>query len=116
MARQGSMFRLTIALIIIIIIVLYVVFNTRLLIKGPQVEIYDLQDGQKISEELVVIKGKATDISFISLNDRQIFIDEDQMFNEKMLLTNRVNKVEVYAKDKFGKEKKERLFLIRENL
>ena len=45
MAKQGSMFRLTIILLIVGIVLTYVFFNTRLLIKGPEVEIYDLYDG-----------------------------------------------------------------------
>jgi hypothetical protein len=115
MSRQGSMFKLTITLLISVVVIFYVIFNTRLLFRGPEITIYELTNGQKVTEGLVEIKGKANDISFISLNGRQIFIDENQMFSEKVLLTNKVNVVEIYAEDKFGKKDLEELTLIKES-
>ena len=114
MARQGSLFRLTITVIIILIVSLYTVFNTRLLIKGPEITLYDLKNGQKVEEDLVTIKGEADAISFLSLNGRQIFIDENKMFEERVLLTNRINKMEIYAEDKFGKTDMEKFILVKD--
>lgn len=116
MAKQGSLFKLTLTIIIVFVVVTYAIFNTRLLIKGPEIEIIDLVSGQKIEEDLVEIKGKVNDISFISLNDRQIFIDENKMFKEKILLTNKINNVKIYAENKFGKSDLKEIILVKGNI
>jgi hypothetical protein len=113
MAKQGAMLRLTITISIVIIIIVYAIFNSRFLIKGPTLEIFDLVDGQIFSEEnLVEINGRATNISLITLNDSQIFVDQSGYFSEKILLTDRLNTVEIYVEDKFGKSVREKLVLI----
>ena len=117
MARQGYMFRLTVTITIALLIIFYVVFNTRLIIKGPSVAIYDLKDGQIVEGDgLVEIKGSAQNISFISLNGRQIFMDEKtHQFNEKVLLTSHINPFEIFVKDKFGKEDRKNITLVYKN-
>jgi hypothetical protein len=112
MSRQGPLIKLIMALVIIALIVSYAVFNSRFLIDGPSIEIYDLVDGQIIEEDIVHVRGNVKNISFISLNGRQIFINEQGEFDEELLLTNRLNPIEIYAKDKFDKEVIEKLILI----
>lgn len=114
MSRQGSLFKITISTLIVLIVVFYTIFNTRLIIKGPSIEVFELQDGQKLEADLVNIRGLAKNISFISLNGRQIFIDENSEFNERLLLTNEFNEIEIYAEDKFGKKEIKKLTLVRE--
>jgi hypothetical protein len=113
MAKQGSLFRLTVTIVTVLLILIYIIFNSRLIIKGPVIEIFDLRDGQVFENDgLVEIKGSAKNISYISLNDRAIFIDENHNFKENFLMTNEINTVEIYAKDKFGKETRKRLTLV----
>lgn len=114
MSRQGSLFKITISTLIVLIVVFYTIFNTRLIIKGPSIEVFELQDGQKLESDLVNIRGLAKNISFISLNGRQIFIDENSEFNERLLLTNEFNEIEIYTEDKFGKKEIKKLTLVRE--
>lgn len=112
MAKQGSMFRLTITILVILVVLIYTIFNTRLIIKGPVVDIFELKDGQEIESSLIDIKGQAKNISFISLNGRQIYIDKENIFQERILLNDRINPIEIYAKDKFGKEIHKKITLI----
>lgn len=116
MAKQGSFFKTTISVLIVLIIVAYTIFNTRLIIRGPEIELYDVYDGQIIEEDLIEIKGKAENISYISLNGRQIYIDENLEFKETLLLTNNINNIEIYARDRFGKETTKKIKLIGKNL
>jgi hypothetical protein len=112
MAKQGSLFKLTLVIAAIAILVLYTLFNSRLLRKGPEITDLNIYNGQVFNEEnLIEITGKAENISFISLNGRQIFINEDKEFREKILLTNKINLVEIFAEDKFGKNTNERMYL-----
>jgi hypothetical protein len=114
MARQGYMFRLTITIMIVLLIITYAVFNTRLIFKGPTVQFYDLRDGQIIEGDgLLEIRGAAQNVSYISLNGRQIFIDEkSHQFSEKVLLTSHINSFEVFVSDKFGKEDYKKITLV----
>lgn len=112
MSRQGSLIKLIILLIVVGLVVGYAIFNSRFLRSGPEIEIYDLVDGQITEENIINIRGKAKNISFISLNGRQIFINENSEFNEKLLLTNKINPIEIYAKDKFNKEIRKNITLV----
>jgi hypothetical protein len=117
MARQGIFLKITISTAIVVIVLAYIVFNSRFLIKGPNIEELNIYDGQIFEEEnLIEITGKAYNISFISLNGRQIFIDEENNFNEKLLLTNKINPIEIYTEDKFGKTDIEKLIVIYKNV
>lgn len=114
MTRQGYMFRLTIIIAIVVLIIAYAIFNTRLIIRGPSVHIYDLVDGQIIEGDgLVEIKGEVQNATYISLNGRQIFVDEkDHTFEEKFLLTSRINYFEIFVSDKFGKTDRKKMILV----
>jgi hypothetical protein len=114
MARQGYMFRLTIIIMIALLVIAYTVFNTRLIFRGPTVQFYNLQNGQVIEGDgLIEIKGEAQNVSYISLNGRQIFMDEkSHQFNEKVLLTSKINSFEVFVSDKFGKEDHKKITLV----
>ena len=113
MSRQGSMFKLTIIVLVVVLVLVYAFFNTRLLIAGPKVEVFDLNNGQIIESDLVEVNGKAENISFISLNGRQIFLDQENLFKEKVLLSNQITTISLYAKDKFDREIKKEIVLIK---
>jgi len=116
MAKQGAMFRLTIIIMMVLTVVIYAVFNSRLLIKGPSVELFDIYNGQRFSGDgFVEIKGKADNISSLKMNGRTIYIDENHIFSEKILLTNTINPIEIYAQDKFGKSTTKSITLIYNN-
>jgi len=112
MAKQGSLFRLVVTILIFLIIVSYAVFNTRLLFKGPQISNLNIYSGQTFSDDLLEITGEATNIAFISLNGRRIFIDEDNKFRENFLLTNKLNTVEIYTEDRFGKKNTKKVSIV----
>lgn len=96
----------------------YGVFNSRFLIKGPELTIQGLEDSNKnilyAQTKDFVLQGTATHSSFITVNNRPIFIDESGNFNEKLLLSNGVSLIDVYAKDKFGKEIRKKIDVVYE--
>lgn len=100
--------KLTLKCLIIIIILTgiasYSLFQARNLIRGPVVNIESPKNGEATEKPLVEIKGQAKNISYITLNDRQIFVDKEGIFNQKLLLFNGYNIVKISAKDKFGRE------------
>ncbi len=87
-----------------LLIVGYAIFNTRFLIRGPEIVLENVEDSIVTEEKTLSLTGKILHSSFISINGRPIFIDENGNFNEKLLLSSGVSIIDIYAKDKFGKE------------
>ena len=83
------------------IIILYAFWNGRNLILGPRITVTPpLKDVNPI-----IIKGVAKNVSFLSLNGRQIFVDKDGNFLEDVLLLPGYNIITIEGGDRFGKEK-----------
>ncbi len=90
----------------------YTYFQMQNLVTGPVLTISEPQSGDVFTSSLVEISGAAKNISSISLNDRQIYIDESGAFKEKILLSKGYNIVTIRAEDRFGIETKEVLELV----
>lgn len=95
--------------IIILIVVGYIIFNSRFLITGPQIEVIYPPDGASLSERLIEIRGETRNIAYISLNDHPIFVDEEGNFSEKLLLSPGLSIIELYGNDRFDRETTEYL-------
>lgn len=61
---------------------------------------------------LATITGKAQNANYISLNGREIFIDKDGKFSEKVALIPGFSIITIDATDKFGKEKEKTFQLV----
>lgn len=82
------------------------------LIIGPSIEITSPKNGETLSDPLVTIEGTAKNISFLSLNGRQIFVDKDGNLKEQLLLSPGYNVVTLSGRDRFGRIERERLELM----
>jgi capsule polysaccharide export protein KpsE/RkpR len=110
--NTASIIKTFIAIAVIIIIIGYTLFNSRLFIKGPQIIIDSPENGAVISDKpLINISGKAINISHIEINGRQIYIEENDAFSESLLLDSGYNIIQITAEDKFGREVKQVLQL-----
>ncbi len=98
-----SIIRILVIIVIITGIAGYSLYQARNLISGPQISITQPINGSTVTDPVIAIKGTAHNISFISLNDRQIFVDKDGIFNEELLLASGYNVWKLEAKDKFGR-------------
>ena len=78
--------------------------NSKVFIAGPQIEITSPENGLSFEDPVIEIRGNAKNISFISLDDHPIFIDEEGNFREKLLLNPGISIIKVYARDKFKRE------------
>ena len=89
---------------IAVIVIGYSLFSARHIIKGPTIVIEAPQNGEQTKSNFVEIKGKSQNLNYITLNDRQIFIDDEGNFKEKLILYEGENTLKLYGKDKFGRE------------
>lgn len=100
-----SFAKIIVTISVVVLLVGYGIFNFRTFISGPNVTISEPQNGSTIEgSPLVKIAGKASHISVITLNDREINVEENGNFNESLLLQEGYNVVEIKAKDKFDRE------------
>ncbi|MEK7461508.1 MAG: hypothetical protein AAB586_00325 [Patescibacteria group bacterium] len=96
--------RYAIGIILFIFFVIYFLYQARALLYGPQIQIENLKDGQVVADPLVIIEGQSKNIAWVSLNDRQIFTDEDGKWSEKLLVSPGLSIMTIKARDRFGHE------------
>lgn len=95
-----------------LIIVIYGYYKTKDLLSGPVIEIHSPQNGEVFKTPLIEISGVGRNISRITLNDRNIFMDESGNLKEKLLLSPGYNIIDLKAEDKFGKKTHKELEVI----
>lgn len=91
---------------------IYVIFQARFLIFGPQLSINSPKDGEVVYSEVVTIVGRAKNVSWLSLNDRQIFTDEKGVFSEKLIVSPGLSIMTLSAKDRFERETRKTVRII----
>lgn len=82
----------------------YGYYRTRDFLQGPVVEITSPKNGQLLAAALIDVVGVSKNISFLNLNGRKIFTNENGEWNEKLLTSPGYNRIEVAAKDRFGRD------------
>ncbi len=92
------------AIILLIMVVVYIIFNSRILIAGPKIIVNTPSNGASFENKTIKIEGLAQNTSFISINDRPITIDEENQFSETLLLIPGYNIITIRAKDKFERK------------
>ncbi len=102
--RVKFYFKIFLASIFLFLILGYSFYQSRSLVIGPVVIIDEPKNGETVNQQLVKIAGGSKNIKKITLDDRQIYIDEAGAFSEKLLLSEGYNIIKVSAWDKFGKK------------
>lgn len=88
--------------IFVLIIVVFAFYNSREIIFGIKIKNVNLVDGASMTEEVITVTGNAKNAVLLTLNGREISIDQDKNFNETIALLPGYNVVDIVAKDKFG--------------
>lgn len=83
-------------------ILVYGYYEFRGLLYGPELIIGTPQNGVVTAEQVAIISGSTRRISKITLNGRNIFIDENGLFSEHLSLLPGVNFVTMSVSDRFG--------------
>lgn len=96
------------AIIVLSILVLgmisaYAALQARDYLSGPEITITAPTSGSVLNEGIVHVSGTAERIAELSLNGRQIFTDENGVFDELLLLAAGYNAFTVVARDKFNR-------------
>lgn len=83
---------------------MYGIFNARSILFGPSLEVLSPSPEQEFYDNVITVKGIAKNTTFLSLNERPIFIDTEGVFEEKLLLYSGFNTIILKAKDRFKNE------------
>ena len=84
-------------------------FKMSFVLNGVQI-LASIEHGE--DTPLATITGKAQNATYISLNGREIYIDKDGSFSEKINLIPGFSVITIDATDKFGKEKEKTFQLV----
>ncbi len=90
------------AVITVMLMVFFVLFQARFLITGPRIVITEAPEGPQ-NERQVVMSGTAYNISRLWLNDRLIYTDKQGNFKEAIVLENGYTIATLRAQDRYGR-------------
>ena len=98
-----------------ILIVIYAILGSKDLIWGVKIKNVNLVDGATVTENIIKLTGNAKNAINLTLNGREISIDQSGNFNETIALLDGYNIINIKAQDKFGyvDEKNYKLMYIR---
>lgn len=104
--------RVLLIFFVVVLVVGYSLFAFLPFMRGPQLFISSPQNGSTATTSLVTVAGTARGISYLYLNDRQIFTDAAGRWSEPLLLAPGYNILVVRAEDRFGRTAQKKLELI----
>ncbi len=82
----------------------YAYFKTRDILLGPTITLSSPENGTTLEKSTIAVKGTAKNVSYLFLDDRPIFIDEQGNFSESVALLPGYNIISVKGEDRFGKK------------
>ena len=94
------------------VIVFYSYYQSRSIIEGPSITIETPGIGTTSTTSLISIVGVVKHAKEVTLDGRPIFIDLSGRFNEKLVLMDGYNIIELVAKDKEGRVEKKTIELM----
>ena len=113
--RSGNLkiiLQIILAGIVIIAVLGYAYFRTQDYLNGPQISITSPINGQTVTDPLLTVSGITEHVTAIYLNDRKIFIDKDNVFQEELLLYPGYNIITIWAVDRFDKRVEKQLKIV----
>ena len=94
--------QITSLVIFFLLIIVYAFFRSHDLIFGVKIKNVNMVDGTKIENKIQKITGNAKNATKLTLNGREISIDQRGNFDEIIVLLKGYNMVNIRAQDKFG--------------
>lgn len=96
----------------ILVIAFYAYYQSRAISEGPRILIETPGMGITSTTSLITISGVVKHAKEITLDGRPIFIDLMGRFNEKLVLMDGYNIIELVAKDNEGRVEKKMIELV----
>ncbi|MFH1200966.1 MAG: hypothetical protein V1484_01400 [bacterium] len=88
--------------IFFILIIIYAILGSKDLIFGVKIKNVNLVDGSTVTENIIKLTGIAKNAINLTLDGREISVDQSGNFSETIALLSGYNIINIKAKDKFG--------------
>jgi hypothetical protein len=92
------------SIIIIAGISIYFFYQLSFLIKPPELIIEHPSEDLIINEGKILVKGKTQINAEVSINGGGVWLDEEGVFNQEILLQEGINVIKIIAVNKFGRK------------
>ena len=100
--------------VLFLFIIIYAFFRSKDLIFGGKIKNVNIVNGSKITTDTINITGTAKNAIDLTLNGREISVDQQGNFNETIAPLPGYNVIDIKAQDKFGHVDEKNYKLIRE--
>ncbi len=88
----------------------YAYFEARGILYGPRIQVP--KERVEVSEQFIIIRGKADRISELRMNGKAIDVTSDGAFAEPYLLVPGLNRIMLDAEDKYGRQQQESIEIV----
>ena len=95
-----------------LLVVGYAAFALYPYLRGPVITVTSPKNGSTLTSPDIRVQGVAKGVSYLYLDDRQIFTDEAGRFNESLILYPGYNILVVRALDQFKRATQERIEVV----
>jgi hypothetical protein len=106
--------KITFLSVFFLFILIFTFFNSKDLLLGVKIKKVNIINNSKVTESVFEITGLARNAKNLTLNDREISIDQKGNFRETVVLLPGYNLIEIKALDKFGNSDEKNYKLIYE--
>ncbi len=93
---------ISLILLLLALALVYGLFEARRFLEGPVLSIDSPAPGAALSS-IAHVRGMARNISFITLNGRQIYVDDEGVFDETLTPAKGYTVLTVEVRDRFGR-------------
>lgn len=107
-----KIFKIGSLIVLFLFIIVYAFIRSKGLIFGVKIKNVNIENGAKVTESILNLTGNAKNAVNLTLNDREISINQAGNFNETISLLPGYNTITLKAKDKFGNSDQEDYQLI----
>ncbi|KKQ96240.1 MAG: hypothetical protein A3C27_00330 [Candidatus Levybacteria bacterium RIFCSPHIGHO2_02_FULL_39_36] len=93
----------------IFLVALYIFFQYSSLIFPPKLKITEPQNGQKISGNVIEVRGKTDPYATVFIGEDEAYVNIAGNFKKSVYMFSGDNKIEVVARNRFGKESRKEI-------
>ncbi len=101
--RFNTFLKITAAFVITLTLGFYFFHQARSYLIGPSLEVTEPITGGSVTESFLKIKGKAGNVTNLTVNGHEIVVNNDGNFETDLLLANGYNIIGLSGTDKFGR-------------
>lgn len=93
---------LSVSAVLVIAILVFIFFKTRDIIFGARLDVFNITDGQVVTDPYLEVKGQIKNAASIELDGHPVIPNHEGAFSEGIVLSPGYNIITIKTIDKFG--------------